>query len=135
MVTERILIPPRRDEQLINTIGLPEPRFINFLEDISAEIEGISRDVINIEGSTNVVISGSFQTSGNTVVICEGPSTIILDPSAIDGTKVSVKRMNGVVTITAVALIDGNSNDLILTRDLTGVDLVFVRETSSWYIR
>ena len=135
MVEERILIPPRRDEQLVSSSGLPEPRFINFLEEISAEVEGISKDIISIEGTTQVVISGIYQTSGNNIVICDGTATITLDPGATDGTRVSVKRMNGQVTITAIALIDESSEDLILTRDRTGIDLVFVRETSSWYIR
>ena len=135
MVEERILIPPRRDEQLVSGGGLPEPRFINFLEEISAEVEAISKDIINIEGTVQVVITGTYQTSGNTVVICEGPSTITLDPSATDGTRVTVKRMAGQVTITSIALIDESSDDLILSRDRTGIDLVFVRETSSWYIR
>ena len=134
MVTTRTLIPPRRDEQIVDGNGISQPRFINFVEEITTEVQAISEDIINLEGSTQVVVSGTYQTTGNQIIICDGPATITLDPSATDGTMVTIKRMNGLVTITAIASIDDSADDLILTRDRTSVDLAFVSETSSWYI-
>lgn len=130
----RTLLPPNRGEVLVDSTGVANPRFQNFVETITTEVQAISEDIIDLEGTTQIVVSGTYQSLGNQVIICEDVSTITLDPAAVDGTKVTVKRMNGQVTITAIALIDGSSEDLILTRDRTAIDLVFVSETSTWYI-
>jgi len=134
MATIRDIVPPARGEEVVDGTGVCNPRFQNFVEDLTSNVKSISEDIINLEGTTQVVISGTYQTTGNQVIICDGVATITLDPGAVDGTTVTIKRMNGLVTITAIASIDDAADDLILTRDRTSVDLAFVSETSSWYI-
>jgi len=130
----RDIVPPARGEVIVDTGGACQPRFQNFVEDITSNVKALSEDIINLEGTTQVVISGTYQSTGNQVIICDNIATITLDPAAIDGTKVKIKRTNGLVTITAIASIDDSSEDLLLSRDQTGVDLVFISESASWYL-
>jgi hypothetical protein len=137
MVGIRNIIAPARGEQIVNKEGVLEPRAQNFVELLTEQVKAISEDIIVLEGTTNIVVTGTFTTSGNMTIICEAPSTITLEPTPRDGTRVEVTRLSGSVTVKSDVVnivYKVEESEMLLNRDGTVLNFTYIAATQLWYV-
>lgn len=125
------VIVPRRDEQIQVNGKQATLRYMSYFEQLSKQVNSVS----SVVGSTTSEITGATHTtSGNEVLICDVPCTITLNATPADEEIVTVKRLNGLVSVLGNGRNIDNSSTIMLSRDLTSLDFFYVLATDKWYI-
>ena len=140
------ILPPRRDEALVDASGRPTLRFALYLESL-ADTTNSSVDDIAASESAQTLLSNfviptrpvtitavDYTTSESEIVICTDKVTITLNDAPEDQEVAVIHAANGVVTI------DGNSRTIngetaaVIRRQFTTWDIIFVLERNEWVV-
>ena len=125
------VIVPRRDEQIQVNGQRATLRYMSYFEQLSNQVNTTA----SIVGSTTYEVTGATHTtSGNEVLICTVPCTITLNANPLDEELVTVKRMNGLVSVLGNGRDIDTSTTINLSRDTTSLDFFFSTATNKWYI-
>ena len=86
-------------------------------------------------GNAEIPAGGTnFNTFGNQIIRCNNtaPATVTLNPSAVDGEQLHIKRRKGAASVTIVGIVDGVSNEVIAPNG--AAHLAFSAPENEWML-